>query len=158
MPCVSTSEPLNLEDSWINKKPDYEPLLTRDSEDRSIIAREAEAIANKEDTALEQELDEHTISDEEIHTTKKMEVEEETPAIKEQTYKECIVIVGAFSRQSNVERMKSRLMELGFDIHVSELNNMTRVGASFNSNEKNVLETLRFLRKEVEPGSWILNN
>ena len=127
------------------------------------------------DTALEEEVIEDSFySDEERidrarpapygeegQFDEEMVLEEDTPIVEqvpEELYThECIVIVGSFLKDKNVEKMVQKLEEMGY-IAYQEPGppGFTRVGARLECFDEEVLDTLSYFRKEWVKDAWVL--
>jgi len=70
---------------------------------------------------------------------------------------QCVIIVGAFSSTSNVQRMEALLSAEGHSVYQSSVGGLTRVGVHAPCAPPDILRELRTIRKEIEPGAWILN-
>jgi len=69
---------------------------------------------------------------------------------------ECVIIVGAFGRQANVEKVSQRIKDLGYGVHTLTYGSgVTRVGAQLNCNQAE--NALSELRNKIEPQAWILH-
>jgi cell division septation protein DedD len=76
---------------------------------------------------------------------------------KVQDNDKCVIIVGAFGRQSNVQKMNDDLRSKGFEIYIDSSNNLTRVGFYADCLSSELKDKLDLARSEIERGSWILD-
>lgn len=66
---------------------------------------------------------------------------------------DCLVVVGAFSRTVNADRMQQRLLSMGFEVHTIQVGNFARIGVPADCADEAVV---RQLRSQVEPSAWVL--
>lgn len=69
---------------------------------------------------------------------------------------ECVIIVGAFSKASNIRSMKQKLSDLGYDVYTQEYRGLTRVGLYSACIEEDLDSILAVCRENIESASWIL--
>ncbi len=86
---------------------------------------------------------------------KETKADSDESEVKENT--DCVIIVGAFSNQRNVQQMKERLTDRGYHLYSASSGNLTRVGVQAPCPASEILEELRTIRREIEPSAWILN-
>ena len=70
---------------------------------------------------------------------------------------DCIIIVGAFSNQRNIQQMKEQLSDKGYHLYSASSGSLTRVGVQAPCPSSEILQELRTIRREIEPTAWILN-
>lgn len=70
---------------------------------------------------------------------------------------DCVIIVGAFYNQGNVQQMQDRLAESGYDLYSASSGSLVRVGVYAPCPSSEILKELRTIRREIEPAAWILN-
>jgi cell division septation protein DedD len=70
---------------------------------------------------------------------------------------DCVIIVGAFSRELYIEKMEALLSSKGYQIYLAPAGGLTRVGLYAPCTPPEFLAELRTVRKEIEPRAWILN-
>jgi len=80
------------------------------------------------------------------------EVKEEIP---QKTEEPCFVVVGAFSNADNVERMESRLKDLGYTSEQIKGGSLTRVAIRTKCDQATLQKTLNDARSTVNPDAWI---
>lgn len=68
---------------------------------------------------------------------------------------DCIIIVGAFGEQSNVDRMKGKLEMLGWEVYSNQPYKLTKMGAYVPCDRQGLQAALQELRETVEPKAWI---
>ena len=67
-----------------------------------------------------------------------------------------VIIVGAFSRQNNIQDMKNRLQHEGWSIYEENVGvNLVRIGMVPEQYE-NINEVLGIVRETIEPNAWVL--
>jgi cell division septation protein DedD len=72
--------------------------------------------------------------------------------------KECVIIIGAFSKKAGVERRVSEIVDLGYSVYQDKKGNLTRVGIQFAYQDKNeIREKLNVMRDSFDNRAWILN-
>ncbi len=69
---------------------------------------------------------------------------------------DCTVVLGAFSLESNADRMVSRLQSMGYTAQTQPRGQLTQVGVPVDCKAQNLKVVLDFLRKNVEPHAWVL--
>ena len=70
---------------------------------------------------------------------------------------QCIVVVGAFGVQANVDRMVQRITQMGFQPVTRSKGALTQVGISAQCRSAEITQLLQTMRSEVEAQAWILN-
>ena len=102
---------------------------------------------NKEEIVIEADLDdiEEVIDTEEI--------------TRAPSQKACIIIVGAYSKKSGVQKTIENIYELGYDAYKDKKKGLTRVGVQFAYEDANDIEkTLKQVRKSIHHKAWILKD
>ena len=71
----------------------------------------------------------------------------------------CVIIVGAYSRYSNIDKMVAKIKSKGLESYVEENENgLSRVGFRFDCDQNTDLEAyLRTVRKDFKTDAWYLN-
>lgn len=69
---------------------------------------------------------------------------------------DCVVVVGAFGKQSNVTNMLDVLREEGYTTYTEAHDGLTRVGVRTPCVDEELLRTLRSCRTSIEEKAWIL--
>lgn len=71
--------------------------------------------------------------------------------------KYCIITIGKFGKQENVERLIKKIYEEGFEPYTEKSGKLTRVGVQMKyEKESEVQEALRTIRKKIEPNAAVL--
>ncbi|MFK7807543.1 MAG: hypothetical protein AB8F74_07015 [Saprospiraceae bacterium] len=71
--------------------------------------------------------------------------------------KECVIIIGAFSKKSGVRSTVEKVYNLGYDAYQDKKNNLTRVGVQLAyDNEKEIERALAKVRKQINRKAWVL--
>jgi len=68
----------------------------------------------------------------------------------------CVIVVGAFKRESNVKGMEVLLEEKGYQVYTEEINGLTRVGLYSSCMDAQLDSVLAICRSELESGAWVL--
>ena len=69
---------------------------------------------------------------------------------------EYVIITGSFKKARYVERMATRLNQLGFEVYRGDNDSTTRVGARVKCRPDQLDTLLNKIRSEVEPRAWVL--
>lgn len=68
-----------------------------------------------------------------------------------------VIIVGAFSKIDNVERMEKRIKSLGYETFRDQVRGLSRVGIQVNyGNQKELEDILDLARNEITSKAWLL--
>lgn len=134
---IEAIDPLNRDS--MQEAHDQEPEL---AEEEETLQREEHF---KDTLAIDVQRDETTIEEDKTK-------EEEILSVQE----ECVIIVGAFSKASNVRSMKQKLSDLGYDVYTQEYRGLTRVGLYSVCIEEDLDSILAVCRENIESASWIL--
>ncbi len=127
-----------VDENRINKKPG-EQLSILESINHSTGEIETESI---ETEALIEEIPEKT--DTEAATL--------SPATKE-----CVIIVGAFSKKAGVEKRVAQIVDLGYSVYQDKKGKLTRVGIQFAYQDASeIREKLEAMRDNFDNRAWIL--
>lgn len=71
--------------------------------------------------------------------------------------KECIVIIGVFSKKSGVEQRLKDIYNFGYEAYQDKVSDLTRVGVRFGYDQKEeVDEMLEAIREKFDERAWIL--
>ena len=71
--------------------------------------------------------------------------------------KECVIIIGAFSKKAGVERRINEIVDLGYSVYQDKKGKLTRVGIQFAYQNKNeIKEKLNAMRDNFDNRAWIL--
>lgn len=88
------------------------------------------------------------------------EKQDEETSISDEDHKtvssDCVIVVGSFSRTSNVERMKTELKSRGHRIFTQNINGLTRVGLYAPCAPRPLDSTLTETRENIESNAWLL--
>ena len=74
----------------------------------------------------------------------------------EDVEQECVIIVGAFANQSNVNRMVNRIETTNYRSVVIQGAQLTKVGLRVNCATDDPEEALRWAQKKFDPSAWML--
>ncbi len=126
-----------------------EALITdmEDAEDEmySDTMAQNNVLVTSTDTLLPDELKEETLDEE--------DAEERLSDFNDRF---CIIILGSFKKQSNVEDMVRKISELDLETYTESYNDYTRVGVRFDCYQKDLYRTLFQLRGDFGDDAWIL--
>ena len=111
-------------------------------------------LAQKKGQSVAPDLDQNKVNGDvaQQNTNSSKSPEETGKAVEDQ---HCVVIVGAFGNQNNVNRMKEKLESRFDNIHFSKAGSLTRVGVYSSCSKTALKEVLHICRTEFESGSWI---
>ncbi len=74
-----------------------------------------------------------------------------------QQEKECVIIIGVFSKKSGVEKRVKDIYNLGYDAYQDKKGSLTRVGVLFGYEEKKEIKNmLKSIREKFDSHAWIL--
>jgi cell division septation protein DedD len=79
----------------------------------------------------------------------------EKPLVQEITEPPCFIVVGAFTKQENVNNMIERLRGLGYKPEEIKGGTLTRVAISTSCEKENLQKVLGAARASINPESWI---
>ncbi len=90
---------------------------------------------------------------------------EETPLLDTESptvapdARECVIIVGAFSKKAGVEQRVRDIVDLGFSVYQDKKGRLTRVGIQFAyQDDKEISEKLHLLRDAFDSNAWVLQD
>ncbi len=73
-------------------------------------------------------------------------------------YKECVIIIGAFSKKSGVRKRVKEIVDLGYDVYQDKKGDITRVGIQFSyQHDIEIREKLESMRDHFDNRAWILD-
>ncbi len=137
-----------------------------DTQSTHIIAadlvQEDEIQSTKEDTIIDSTIDyEQRIDSTQIGTDEIIVTETTAQAVEPETQnqnldQECVIILGAFGRQSNVTRLLDRLSAEGYDSFSTPYKGLTRVGVYHNCNIESLMESLETIREKYTKDAMVL--
>ncbi len=129
----------------INKKPSSSP------ERASIIDMVKKKGGVKK--AIAPVVEEEVIDEDEIDYEDDLIVEE---AARKAAQKECVIIVGAFSKKSGVQKTVDAIYDLGYDAYQDKKRGLTRVGVQFAYEDNQDIErVLKRVRKKIHHKAWV---
>jgi len=137
----------------------FKPTAATDS---AIVKPVADRMINKKPSA-EQQLS--IIKSPFEETTEELETEEpltiETPDTESATFspaaKECVIIIGAFSKKAGVEKRVGQIIDLGYSVYQDRKGGLTRVGIQFAyQKEDEIRDKLESMRDNFDNRAWIL--
>lgn len=67
-----------------------------------------------------------------------------------------IIITGSFKKLRHIERMATKLEQMGYEVYKADNDSTTRVGLKIRCTEARMAATLAKIRQEIEPGAWLL--
>lgn len=67
-----------------------------------------------------------------------------------------VIITGSFKKSIHIQRMTTKLEQLGYEIYKADNDSTTRVGLKIRCTEAQMASTLSRIRKEIEPRAWLL--
>jgi len=70
---------------------------------------------------------------------------------------ECIIITGTFASSKNVERMKRKVVEAGYNLFEEPYGPYTRVGLSFSCEDVDLVDYIQEVRKQLDKQAWYLD-
>jgi len=73
-------------------------------------------------------------------------------------FKQCIIIVGAFNRQSNVENMIYQIVQQSSFKPIVLEGSLTKVGFTFDCDDKSWVDTLAWARETFNKEAWLYKN
>ena len=77
-------------------------------------------------------------------------------AARKAAQKECVIIVGAFSKKSGIQRTVDEIYDLGYDAYQDKKRGLTRVGIQFAYEDKKDIErALKRVRKSIHHKAWV---
>lgn len=82
--------------------------------------------------------------------------QKEVPVAEETDESPCIIIVGAFGLEANVDRMKSRIEEAGYPSVEISGSRLTKVGLRFDCSDSDG-NALNWAQQNLDPNAWIFN-
>ena len=121
---------------------------------------DAEGIG-QEDSSLDSHLapmdsNEQVLTDDTTWQEEEIPIGEEEERLSDFVNRFCIIIVGSFKRQSNVQRMIEKIEAMGLTTHTEQFGEFTRVGVKFDCYENDLYRTLFQLRGKFSDDAWIL--
>ena len=69
----------------------------------------------------------------------------------------CIIITGSFASQNNVQLMKNKVYDAGYEVYTEVSGNYTRVGLTFECNDVDLPSFLQNIRATIAPQAWYLD-
>lgn len=73
-------------------------------------------------------------------------------------FKECVIIIGAFSKKSGVKKRVKEIVDLGYDVYQDKKGDITRVGIQFSyQHDFEIREKLGSMRDHFDNRAWILD-
>ena|GEM_PF-3705522 len=70
----------------------------------------------------------------------------------------CVIIVGAYGEGNNMRTMMNKLEAKGYKVYVDSARSLSRVGVYSACDQGDLNQNLSYLKQNIEPTSWILNN
>nr|HRD08495.1 hypothetical protein [Saprospiraceae bacterium] len=67
-----------------------------------------------------------------------------------------VIITGSFKKSRHIQRMTTKLEQLGYEVYKADNDSTTRVGLKIRCTEAQMTSTLAKIRKEIEPRAWLL--
>jgi len=74
-----------------------------------------------------------------------------TPEIIDQG---CVIVVGSFKRSKNALRMREKIIAKGYQPYDEYHNGLNRVGLIFDCLDKDLIDFLQEIRRDIEPKAW----
>jgi hypothetical protein len=72
-------------------------------------------------------------------------------------FKECVIIIGAFSKKAGVEKRVGDIVELGYSVYQDKKGKLTRVGIQFAyQHDIEIREKLEAMRDHFDNRAWVL--
>lgn len=72
-------------------------------------------------------------------------------------FKECVIIVGAFSKKTGVEKRAKDIVDLGYSVYQDKKGKLTRVGIQFTyQHDIEIREKLEAMRDNFDNRAWVL--
>ncbi len=139
------------EDVRLNKKPSTSEASVIDLTGKKI---DAKALAEKE--AREKLIEEavEAIRDEDGDFNTAIDTEKATYGPNQ---KECVIIIGAYSQKSGVEKRIEEIIDLGMDVYQDKKKNLNRIGVQFlYEDEYDLKRNLKIVRKKFGKKCWIM--
>lgn len=73
------------------------------------------------------------------------------------TAKECVIIIGAYSKKAGVRSTVEKIYGLGYDAYQDQKRGLTRVGVQLSyEDERDVERALKLVRKKINKKAWVL--
>jgi len=144
-------DPIKTENDRININPEYDTVLASEKDTGSHEYEDPQEGRTPLDV---EKVDESTdeITEDEIRLD-----EENTEEILDQALgKECVIVLGAFSNINNAQRLKERIVQLGYTPYEEDYKGLKRIGVRFDCLEKDLYTTLFQLRGKFTEDAWIL--
>jgi len=129
----------------INKK----PSATEKASMLDVVKKKKEVVKESVAPVVE----ETVIDEDEVNYENDFVVEENA---RKAAQKECVIIVGAFSKKSGVQKTVDAIYDLGFDAYQDKKRGLTRVGVQFAYEDTHDIErTLKRVRKTIHHKAWV---
>jgi len=127
----------------LNKKPaatEKASILNLSNDKKAAIKKTAPVVAQE-------------VEEDEVDYASDFEAEE---MARKAAQKECVIIVGAFSKKSGVQKTVDKIYDLGYDAYQDKKRGLTRVGVQFAYKNRNDIEkALKRVRKNIHHKAWV---